>query len=82
MRRGILRMCAVVTLVAIVGTGCETMQANPKTTIGAVGGGALGGLIAGDSLVVTGPGPVGLMSVAVGKALNEMVEIYLGGSDD
>ncbi len=27
----------------------------------------LGGLIAGESLVVTGPGPIGLMSVAVGK---------------
>jgi len=29
----------------------------------------LGGLVAGESLVVTGAGPVGLMAVAVGKAL-------------
>lgn len=29
----------------------------------------LGGLVAGDSLVVTGAGPIGLMGVAVGKAL-------------
>src|SRR5438093_115295 len=28
----------------------------------------LGGLVAGESLVVIGPGPIGLMSVAVGKA--------------
>ena len=29
----------------------------------------LGGLVAGESLVVTGAGPIGLMAVAVGKAL-------------
>src|SRR3712207_1444959 len=32
----------------------------------------LGGLIAGESLVVIGPGPIGLLGVAVGKALGEI----------
>jgi L-iditol 2-dehydrogenase len=34
---------------------------------------ALGGLIAGKRLAVTGPGPIGLMGVAVGKALADHV---------
>ncbi|HSB07855.1 MAG TPA: zinc-binding dehydrogenase [Thermodesulfobacteriota bacterium] len=38
----------------------------------------LGGLIAGESLVVTGPGPIGLMSVAVGKALGAQPVILTG----
>lgn len=39
---------------------------------------ALGGLVAGESLVVTGPGPIGLMSVAVGKALGAQPVILTG----
>ena len=38
----------------------------------------LGGLIAGESLVVTGPGPIGLMSVAVAKALGAQPVILTG----
>jgi len=38
----------------------------------------LGGLIAGKSLVVTGPGPIGLMSVAVAKALGAEPVILTG----
>ena len=38
----------------------------------------LGGLIAGDGLVVTGPGPIGLMSVGVGKALGAQPVILTG----
>ena len=41
----------------------------------------LGGLIAGESLVVTGPGPIGLMSVAVGKALGAEPVILTGTRD-
>jgi L-iditol 2-dehydrogenase len=41
----------------------------------------LGGLIAGDSLLVTGPGPIGLMSVAVGKALGAQPVILTGTRD-
>jgi L-iditol 2-dehydrogenase len=42
---------------------------------------ALGGLVAGESLVVTGPGPIGLMSVAVGKALGAQPVILTGTRD-
>jgi L-iditol 2-dehydrogenase len=41
----------------------------------------LGGLIAGQSLVVTGPGAIGLMSVAVGKALGAQPVILTGTRD-
>lgn len=41
----------------------------------------LGGLIAGEGLVVTGPGPIGLMSVAVGKALGAKPVILTGTRD-
>jgi L-iditol 2-dehydrogenase len=41
----------------------------------------LGGLLAGESLVVTGPGPIGLMSVAVGKALGAAPVILTGTRD-
>ena len=42
---------------------------------------ALGGLIAGESLVVIGPGPIGLMGVAVGKALGAQPVILTGTRD-
>jgi len=41
----------------------------------------LGGLIAGESLVVTGPGPIGLMGVAVGKVLGADPVILTGTRD-
>ncbi len=41
----------------------------------------LGGLVAGESLVVTGPGPIGLMAVAVGKALGAGPVILTGTRD-
>jgi L-iditol 2-dehydrogenase len=42
---------------------------------------ALGGLVAGEGLVVIGPGPIGLMSVAVGKALGAQPVILTGTRD-
>jgi L-iditol 2-dehydrogenase len=41
----------------------------------------LGGLIAGESLVVTGPGAIGLMGVGVGKALGAQPVILTGTRD-
>ena len=38
----------------------------------------LGGLVAGDSVVVTGPGPIGLLGVAVAKALGACPVILTG----
>jgi len=42
----------------------------------------LGGLIAGKSLLVMGPGPIGLMAVAVGKALGADPVILTGTRDE
>src|SRR5262249_23354316 len=38
----------------------------------------LGGLVAGESVVVTGPGPIGLLGVAVAKALGAQPVIFTG----
>tara|TARA_S200000501_G_scaffold319713_1_gene314126 strand:+ start:1154 stop:2287 length:1134 start_codon:yes stop_codon:yes gene_type:complete len=42
----------------------------------------LGGLVAGESLVVIGPGPIGLLGVAVAKALGADPVILIGTRDD
>lgn len=65
MRRGIRKGCAVVTLVALVGTGCATMEANPKTTIGAAGGATVGGLIA----AAAGGNPAAIAASVIGGML-------------
>src|SRR5256886_3834562 len=41
----------------------------------------LGGLVAGESVVVTGPGPIGLLGVAVAKALGADPVILTGTRD-
>ena len=42
----------------------------------------LGGLVAGESVVVTGPGPIGLMAIAVAKALGASPVILTGTRDN
>lgn len=42
----------------------------------------LGGLVAGEAVVVTGPGPIGLMGVAVAKALGAQPVILTGTRDN
>jgi L-iditol 2-dehydrogenase len=42
----------------------------------------LGGLVAGESVVVTGPGPIGLLGVAVAKALGAQPLILTGTRDN
>jgi len=42
----------------------------------------LGGLVAGESIVVTGPGPIGLLGVAVAKALGAEPVILTGTRDN
>lgn len=76
MRRIMLKGVALVSLVAILTTGCATMEANPKTTIGAVGGGTVGGLIAaaaGGSPAVIAASVIGgiLVGGLVGNLLDE-----------
>jgi 2-desacetyl-2-hydroxyethyl bacteriochlorophyllide A dehydrogenase len=42
----------------------------------------LGGVVAGESIVVTGPGPIGLLGVAVAKALGAQPVILTGTRDN
>src|ERR1700742_3788025 len=42
----------------------------------------LGGLVSGESVVVTGPGPIGLLAVAVAKALGAQPVILTGTRDN
>lgn len=65
MRGTVLKGVAIVALFAVLTTGCATMEANPKTTIGAVGGGALGGLIAG----AAGANPAAIAAATIGGIL-------------
>ena len=60
-----IRVAAVAVLVAIACTGCATMEANPKTTVGALGGGAFGGLIA----AAAGGGGAAIAGAIIGGGL-------------
>jgi L-iditol 2-dehydrogenase len=57
------------TLVVTAGTGMYALT-------------ELGGLMAGDSICVTGPGPIGLLTVAVAKALGAQPVILTGTRDN
>jgi len=46
MPRSVMRCVAILLLVVPVATGCASVEENPKTAIGGLGGAALGGLIA------------------------------------
>lgn len=65
MRGGVLKGVALSVLVAILATGCAEMQANPKTTIGAAGGGTVGGLIA----AAAGGSPAAIAASVIGGIL-------------
>jgi surface antigen len=65
MRGGVLKGVALFTLVVVALTGCATVESNPKTAIGAVGGGTLGGLIA----AAAGGNPAAIAASVVGGIL-------------
>jgi surface antigen len=65
MRGRVLKGIALGLLVVVVFTGCSTIEANPKTTIGAVGGGTLGGLIA----AAAGANPAAIAASVIGGIL-------------
>jgi L-iditol 2-dehydrogenase len=71
------------TLVAIP-DGMSDAEATLVVTAGTAMYGLieLGGLVAGESVVVTGPGPIGLLGVAVAKALGAAPVILTGTRDD
>jgi surface antigen len=59
------QMMAVILLLVVVATGCESIQENPKTSIGAFGGAAFGGLIA----AAAGGGGAAIAGAVIGGAL-------------
>ena len=65
MQGRMLKGVAVVILVVVALTGCTTIQENPKTTIGAVGGGTVGGLIA----AAAGGNPAAIAASVIGGIL-------------
>ncbi len=62
MSGGLAKGAAVIALVAILLTGCATIEQNPKTAIGAAGGGTLGGLIA----AAAGGSPAAIAASVIG----------------
>src|SRR5262245_43539210 len=60
-----LKATAVVALAACVLAGCETVNGNPRTAIGGLGGAAVGGLIA----AAAGGGGTAIAASVIGGAL-------------
>jgi surface antigen len=76
MKRRVLKAFITLALTGILTAGCATMEQNPKTSIGAIGGGALGGLIAaaaGGNAATIAASAVGgmLLGGLVGNLLDE-----------
>ena len=65
MSRPLIQRIALVLLLVIAVTGCETVQENPKTAIGGLGGAAFGGLIA----AAAGGGGPAIAGAVIGGAL-------------
>jgi len=64
-RGNALKATAVVALAAWLFAGCETVQQNPKTAIGGLGGATVGGLIA----AAAGGGGAAIAASVIGGAL-------------
>jgi len=60
-----MRCVAIVLLAVVAATGCATIEDNPKTSIGAFGGAAFGGLIA----AAAGGGGPAIAGAVIGGAL-------------
>src|SRR5262249_48269783 len=65
MPRGAVQCGAIVLLIVIAATGCSTIEENPKTAIGGLGGAAFGGLIA----AAAGGGGAAIAGAVIGGAL-------------
>jgi surface antigen len=78
MSRGLVKGAAAIALVAVLLTGCATIEQNPKTAIGAAGGGTLGGLIA----AAAGGSPAAIAASVIGGILvGGVVGNYLDDRD-
>src|SRR5262249_11495056 len=65
MPRALIECIAVLLVLVIAVTGCTTIQENPKTAIGGLGGAAVGGLIA----AAAGGGGAAIAGAVIGGAL-------------
>ena len=65
MPRPVIQCVAVLLLIVIAATGCATIEENPKTAIGGLGGAAFGGLIA----AAAGGGGAAIAGAVIGGAL-------------
>jgi surface antigen len=65
MPRSLVQVAAIVMLVVIAFSGCASVESNPKTSIGALGGAAFGGLIA----AAAGGGGAAIAGAVIGGAL-------------
>lgn len=65
MPRSLTECVAILMLVIVAATGCATIEDNPKTSIGAFGGAAFGGLIA----AAAGGGGAAIAGAVIGGAL-------------
>ena len=65
MSRPMAQMTAMIMLLIVGATGCESVQNNPKTAIGGLGGAAFGGLIA----AAAGGGGAAIAGAVIGGAL-------------
>ena len=63
-----MKPVALVMLIVVAATGCATIEDNPKTSIGAFGGAAFGGLIA----AAAGGGGAAIAGAVIGGALLEI----------
>jgi len=57
--------CVAILMLVVAATGCATIENNPKTSIGAFGGAAFGGLIA----AAAGGGGAAIAGAVIGGAL-------------
>ncbi len=65
MPRPVIQCVAVLLLIVVATTGCATIEDNPKTAIGGLGGAAFGGLIA----AAAGGGGAAIAGAVIGGAL-------------
>src|SRR5258706_383834 len=65
-----------------IGVPAVTPSGASPSDVAMEGATELGGLVAGESVVVTGPGPIGLLGVAVAKALGASPVILTGTRDN
>lgn len=78
MEKTLLKGVALWAFIIILTTSCATIESNPKTTVGAIGGGALGGLIAG----AAGGNAATIPASTVGGILLGSIVGHLSGQRD